>query len=113
MSSTAEKECSDRIAREFASELRRRLGDQVQKIILYGSRARGDFHEWSDFDFVVVVEPNGRNLRELSEEIVTVAGEILHRYDLLVSAQVLAPEAWDFEQFGPWGLNVQEEGVSI
>jgi predicted nucleotidyltransferase len=113
MPTQAEKKLSDRIAREFAAELRQRLGDRIQKIILYGSRARGDFWEWSDFDFVVIIDPNGRSFHELHEEISTIAGETLNRTDLLISTQVLSPESWDYEKYGPWGLNVQEEGVLI
>lgn len=113
MPEKAERELSDRIAREFAAELRNRLGDHVQKIILYGSRARGDFWEWSDFDFVVIVDPNGKSLRDLYEAVQSIAGESFCRHDLLISAQVLSPEVWDFEKYGPWGLNVQEEGVEV
>ncbi|MBS7645856.1 nucleotidyltransferase domain-containing protein [Candidatus Bathyarchaeota archaeon] len=31
------------------------LGDRVTAVALFGSRARGDSKEWSDFDFLIVV----------------------------------------------------------
>lgn len=110
MRKKAERQRSDRIAREFAAELRKRLGDCVQKIILYGSRARGDFWEGSDFDFLVILDPKGRDFRELDDEAIEAAVEILNHYDLLVSPQVLSPEMWELERWGPWGGNIQEEG---
>ncbi|MBI4181702.1 MAG: nucleotidyltransferase domain-containing protein [Candidatus Aenigmarchaeota archaeon] len=40
------------IARPFAARLRKRFSPE--KIILFGSRARGDHFRTSDFDFIVV-----------------------------------------------------------
>ena len=34
-----------------------RDGGEQQKIILFGSLARGDTHEWSGIDLIVVKEP--------------------------------------------------------
>ncbi len=45
---------------EFARRARGLLGDKLSRIILYGSRARGDFEADSDLDLLVVVpEPVG------------------------------------------------------
>ncbi len=43
---------SNRIARRFAAKLRKRF--KIDKVIFFGSRARGDHFKTSDFDFVVV-----------------------------------------------------------
>jgi len=42
---------------DFARRLREEIG--AQKVILFGSRARGDWLEESDYDFVVVAERFG------------------------------------------------------
>ncbi len=44
------------IAEEFKSELQRLYGDEFAELILFGSHARGDFHEESDIDFAVVLK---------------------------------------------------------
>ena len=41
---------------EFARSVREKLGERVKVIELFGSRARGDAHEESDFDVPVVVD---------------------------------------------------------
>ena len=38
---------------EYAQEVRNRLGPHLRQVILFGSRARGDATEYSDYDFVV------------------------------------------------------------
>ena len=48
-----------RWARELAEELRRR-GIRVEKVILFGSYARGDFAAGSDLDLIVVSDDWGR-----------------------------------------------------
>jgi len=38
------------------SELQTLYGKRLAKLILYGSYARGDYHEGSDIDFLVVLK---------------------------------------------------------
>jgi uncharacterized protein len=44
------------IATEFKAELEKLYGDELAELILFGSHARGDFHEESDIDFAVVLK---------------------------------------------------------
>jgi predicted nucleotidyltransferase len=39
----------------FAGELRQRFGGRIAEIVVFGSQARGDAHEESDVDVLVVV----------------------------------------------------------
>ena len=41
---------------EYLTRLREQFGDQVQRVILYGSKVRGDFDAESDIDLFVVVK---------------------------------------------------------
>ncbi len=45
-------------AKKIINDEVRRAGYNVDRIILFGSRARGDFKEDSDWDFFVVVDKN-------------------------------------------------------
>ena len=47
----------------YIEELRKIYGEHLQKIILYGSRARGDFREDSDYDIMILTD-----LDELSQK---------------------------------------------
>lgn len=40
----------------FASVVRARFGDRVREVVLFGSHARGDAHEDSDVDVLVVID---------------------------------------------------------
>ncbi len=45
-----------RLIKEIVLEEAEKLGVRVEKIILFGSRARGDHREESDYDILIVVE---------------------------------------------------------
>lgn len=44
------------IKQAFKQRMEQLYGDRLAKVLLYGSYARGDFHEESDIDFMVVLK---------------------------------------------------------
>jgi len=58
---------------EYLTRLREQFGDQVQRVILYGSKVRGDFDAESDIDVFVVVKDDAttraRALTQLGVEV--------------------------------------------
>ena len=110
MKNLSEKQITDQIVQEFARELRQRLGNRIQQIILYGSRARGDYWEGSDFDFLILVTERDDGLRD---KVLDIEVELLNRYDHLVSSQILTLTQWERERFSPWGRNIEKEGVPL
>ena len=100
----------DPVVREFAEAVRAKIGPHVQRIVLFGSRARGAAEEGSDYDMAVVVTHRDR---DIEERVLEAAVEMLDRYDALVSAHVFTPEEWEFERLTPLGLNISKEGVLI
>ena len=56
---------------ELVERLRRRYGDDLLRVVLFGSKARGDFDEESDLDVLVVVRhiPDETYWRHRSEII--------------------------------------------
>ena len=43
------------IAREYKSDLQKLYGSEFNSLILFGSYARGDYHEESDIDFALIL----------------------------------------------------------
>lgn len=49
------------IAGEYKASLQKLYGNELAELILFGSYARGDYHEESDIDFAVVLrDPHSR-----------------------------------------------------
>lgn len=54
-----------------SNKVRESLGDNVLKVVLYGSCARGDYHYSSDVDILVVVHSMDFNVRLLRGECIS------------------------------------------
>ena len=86
-------------------------GDRLAGLVLYGSQARGDMHDESDVDVLVVlegpVEP-GREIRRMSR----VRTRIGLEHERAVS--LLPVSTADYrDQASAWLQNAQQEGVTL
>jgi predicted nucleotidyltransferase len=100
----------DRVALEFARLARERLGDRVRAITLFGSRARGDAREHSDYDVVVVVDRRTPDVRAILNDI---SVEILDRRGALVACLLRDELEWSVARGYPLGMNVAREGIAL
>ena len=101
---------TDQVVREFVGELRGRLGSSVRRIFLFGSRAREDSREDSDYDMLVVVD---RRTPEVRSIILEIESNLMNRYGVLVATILRSEEEWLRSQGFPLVLNVAREGVSL
>jgi predicted nucleotidyltransferase len=72
--------------------VRRRYGKRVQDLRLFGSRARGEGHEESDVDVLVVVDDLTADERM---EVWHYTGRLLDTHDVMVGAFVLPTARWE------------------
>ena len=100
----------DSVALEFARVVRSRLGERARRIILFGSRARGDARPESDYDVVVVVD---RRTPEVREALLEIEVDIMDRHGSLVACLLRDETEWSASQGQPIGLNVAREGVPL
>lgn len=100
-----------RIVRKFVKRLRKKDID-FERIILYGSQARGDFGPESDIDVLVVVPKRTRPVRlAILEE----SAEIELEDVVVVSPLICESESFHspMAQVDHFFINVREEGVVI
>ncbi|UHG92034.1 nucleotidyltransferase domain-containing protein [Spirosoma oryzicola] len=73
------------LSQEVKQALTELYGDRLNRVILYGSYARGDFHAESDVDYLVVLnDPEvkaGQEVRLMSQ----VSGPLSLKYDVDIS----------------------------
>ena len=95
----------------ISHELRLLLGEKLDRVILYGSFARGEAHADSDIDILIVVHGTfdyGALIHQTSELVARLSLE----YDVVISRAFISKERFENEQ-SPFTLNVQREGVPI
>ena len=86
-------------------------GDRLARVVLYGSRARGDARPDSDVDLLVVL----RGAYEPYAEIKRMSGlslDLSIRHDVYVSMQPYGSDEVGTTE-NPFLLNVAEDGVSL
>jgi hypothetical protein len=97
---------------EYLDRLRARFGDRVLRVILYGSRARGEGDAESDLDVLVVVDDGDY---QFHREVALEAFEPFLKHSALIS-----PQIWDrarYERNQAWRMlfyrNLERDGISL
>lgn len=96
----------------YRLELRTRHPGVVKQLVIYGSKARGDAHEDSDLDVLLVVRNDASDLKRPLRRI----GYDLDVTFLVVpSIMALTQAEWDrLKEIGaPYRESVERDGVSV
>ncbi len=101
----------DVILRTLRQELAKALGSQLERVVLYGSRARGEARPDSDIDVLIVVrgEVNYPDLMQRTSEI---AAGVSLQYDVVVSRTFASQTQFETAQ-NPFFITVRREGVRV
>ncbi len=100
----------DKVSQDFANNVRRKLGNHVKEIILFGSHARGDFTAGSDYDFLIVLDKRDKKFQEI---VLDETSEIMDKYDALIGYIVCDENEWEKKKRFPVGLNILKEGIGL
>ncbi len=111
----------EEVLTRYRDALLARFPDQLQRLILFGSQARGDATAGSDIDVMVVVSwgeerlPGGFYAAPFSDPrwqaIVDTASDISLEYGVYISSLVISERR--FHEWSPLITRVKEEGVEI
>lgn len=104
------KKPDDQILDLFLEQMRQRLGEHLKQVILFGSRARGDFDPDSDYDCLAIVDEISPVVDEIIAEIM---GELLYKHDAVFSIFPMAEERYQQDIYEPLLINVRREGVVL
>ncbi|HYA11479.1 MAG TPA: nucleotidyltransferase domain-containing protein [Thermodesulfovibrionales bacterium] len=88
------------------------LGERMIKMVIYGSRARGDYEEESDIDIAIIVQGL---TRELKGQIFNIVADIELKYLMPFSTLVLSEEQFESlrKRERRIAIDIEREGVPI
>lgn len=100
------------IPREFVGRLAEKLGPNLMKAVLFGSRARGTEKPWSDYDVLLVLREKDRpSLDTIYEEVM----DFLLERGVDISVKVLTEKEYgqQITRRLPFIMQIQRTGVVL
>jgi len=104
---------TERLAVEqFRDAVKSRLGEHVVRMSIFGSKVRGDYHEASDIDILVIVKE--RSLLVM-DQIAEITSGMNIKYDLSISPVVFSEQEDEMnaKMASPFSLSVSKEGLLL
>jgi predicted nucleotidyltransferase len=105
-----ETRASDPILARFRAALDTLYGDRLERVVLFGSRARGDAHADSDYDVAVFLKgltdrwSEGRRLSVIETDILAETGAFIHS---------MPYRAGSYRQRTPLMHEIRRDGVDL
>ncbi len=100
----------DPVLKRFRAALDELYGDRVERVVLFGSRARGDALADSDYDIAVFLRdlndrwPELNRLADLSTDILYETGEFIH---------AMAYRAGSYAERTPLMHEIRSDGIDL
>ena len=102
--------CDDPVLKQLRAALNEMYGERIERVVLFGSRARGDAHEDSDYDVAVFLRDmtdrfaEMDRLADLGTDILNETGEFVH---------AMPYRAGSYDERTPLMLAVRSEGIDL
>jgi uncharacterized protein len=96
--------------KRFKKEVGKVLGDRLDRVVLFGSRSRGDAAPDSDFDLLVTVQ----NLQETDRErVFEIAADLSLDYNTVLAVLVVPAKDFTEDRYFYLYENIQKEGQVV
>ena len=100
--------------RESANVLKELLQNNLIKIVLYGSYARGDYNNLSDIDIFVLVKNNKNELNSLLNKICDKFYELDLKYNVTLNPLIESSQVYDkYKDYSLLFENIEKDGVVL
>ena len=114
MSDIALKYDLQKVLDEVKIKMNEVYGDDLDKIILYGSYARGDYKDESDIDIMVLVKCGEEDIKKLRKRYISAGSALCLEYDVEISTLVYNLDYFDcWKKSMPLFKNIVKEGIRV
>jgi predicted nucleotidyltransferase len=100
----------DPVLKRFRAALGELYGDRIEHVVLFGSRARGDAHDESDYDIAVFLTEFEDRWEEI-DRIIPAVTDILDKYEAFIHA--LPYRAGAHRDRTPLMGEIRREGIDL
>jgi predicted nucleotidyltransferase len=100
----------DPILKRFRAALDQIYGDRIERVVLFGSRARGDAHDDSDYDIAIFLKDLTDRWQEI-DRIIPVVTDVLYDEEAFIHA--MPYRAGSYEERTPLMREIRREGIDL
>ena len=102
------------IMKDVYIKMRDLYGDDLEKVILYGSYARGDYDEESDIDIMVLVKCDDKKIEELRKTRISYMSELCLEYEIYIAVLVYNINYFtEWKDYMPLFKNIVKDGIEV
>ena len=94
----------------FTHKILSEFPEKIVKIILYGSYARGDFHQGSDVDILILTTDDSWNIKKA---IMAMGYDIYPEFGIMISAKVMTEEQFRMMKNFLFIQQVSQDGIAV
>ena len=113
-----QNESSQGLVEELYKDIYRSMaaifGNSMERIVLYGSYARGDYDQESDVDIAIIARGTDEELQKHHKAMVKEASRFMMEYDKLVRLHEIPLDWFNRYKYDyPFYRNIENEGVDL
>ena len=88
------------------------MGERLNKIILYGSYARGDFRQDSDMDIMILADIPQEEISSYADKVYDVTYDFEMQYGMEINPSVQSLQTYEqWKKVYPFSMTLEKEGV--
>ena len=108
------KDVLNKVTEKICAASKEVLGEKLEKVILFGSYARGDYDEESDIDIMVLADIAPEDVNKTSDKIRTLMEYIDLYNDVLVTLCIECSSIYHkYLNASRFFMNVQKDGIEL
>jgi len=102
----------DSVMNAFVTECKNLFGEKLSDVLLFGSYARGDYHEESDIDVMILLDMSTEEVGKQFDGICKIASDIDLAHNVNLIPMLRSKNDYEYRKVFGFYRNVDAEGVS-